>query len=204
MNTSLMTERLRAIPTIQAIQEEPCGLELEHSPAEANARVARDNRAMLDRHGITAVDFIGAAGSGKTTLITRLVEMLRSKIGIAVVNGDVAVAEQNVPVVQIVTGIGCHLDANMLALAMMKIELEKTGLILIENCGELTHPSEFPLGCKARVLVVTVVEAAHLVRQQPHLFSEVDIVVLSKADLADVLGGNITDLPKEIKALKEN
>ena len=152
-----MTERLRAIPTIQAIQEEPCGLELEHSPAEANARVARDNRAMLDRHGITAVDFIGAAGSGKTTLITRLVEMLRSKIGIAVVNGDVAVAEQNVPVVQIVTGIGCHLDANMLALAMMKIELEKTGLILIENCGELTHPSEFPLGCKARVLVVSVV-----------------------------------------------
>src|ERR1700751_2456463 len=94
-------------------------IELEHSLLEANEKLARQNRALLDQHGTTAIDFMGAIGSGKTTLITKLVEKLKDKIGVAVFNGDAttsndadAIAKQNVPVVQIATINGCHLTPN--------------------------------------------------------------------------------------------
>ena len=73
---------------IEAAPEEIYDIELEHSLLEANAKLAKENRALLDRHGVTAIDFMGAIGSGKTTLITRLVEKLKDRFGIAVFNGD--------------------------------------------------------------------------------------------------------------------
>ena len=144
------------IPTIEASPEEIYDIELEHSLLEANEKLARENRALLDRHGITAIDFMGAIGSGKTTLITRLVERLKDQIGIAVFNGDAttsddadAIAKQNVPIVQIATVNGCHLDANLVGKALGKIELDDLRLICIENIGNLICPAEFPLGSKA-------------------------------------------------------
>src|ERR1700758_1034826 len=107
------------IQQIEASPDEKYDIQLEHSLLEANAKLAQENRALLDRHGITAIDFMGAIGSGKTTLITRLVERLKDRAGIAVFNGDAttsddaqAVAAFGVPVVQIATVNGCHLDAN--------------------------------------------------------------------------------------------
>ncbi len=73
---------------IEAAPEEIYDIELEHSLLEANAKLAKENRALLDRHGVTAIDFMGAIGSGKTTLITRLVEKLKDRVGLAVFNGD--------------------------------------------------------------------------------------------------------------------
>src|SRR4051794_24123789 len=103
-------------PTIEAVPEEIYDIELEHSLLEANAKLAKQNRALLDEHDIIAYDFMGAIGSGKTTLISRLVERLKGKFGLAVFNGDATVAEdtepiasQGVPVVQIATVNGCHL-----------------------------------------------------------------------------------------------
>src|ERR1700755_1529486 len=102
--------------TIQASTDEIYDIELEHSLLEANGKLARENRALLDRHGITAIDFMGAIGSGKTPLITRLVERLKNRVGVAVFNGDAttsddadAIACQDVPIVQIATVNGCHL-----------------------------------------------------------------------------------------------
>ena len=73
---------------LEASPEEIYDIELEHSLLEANAKIAGENRAVLDNHGITAIDFMGAIGSGKTTLIARLVEKLKDKHGVAVFNGD--------------------------------------------------------------------------------------------------------------------
>lgn len=69
------------IPTIEASPEEIYDIELEHSLLEANEKLALANRVILDRHGITGIDFMGAIGSGKTTLITRLVERLKGEVG---------------------------------------------------------------------------------------------------------------------------
>jgi hydrogenase nickel incorporation protein HypB len=197
------------IPTIEASPEEIYDIELEHSLLEANEKLAVENRALLDRHGITAIDFMGAIGSGKTTLITRLVRRLKEAVGIAVFNGDAttsddtdAIAKQNVPVVQIATVNGCHLDANLVGKALAKIDLDNLRLICIENIGNLICPAEFPLGSKARVVVISVTEGPWMVRKHPHMFLGARIVVINKLDLAEVMAVSIADLARDVHTLK--
>jgi hydrogenase nickel incorporation protein HypB len=197
------------IPTIEASPEEIYDIELEHSLLEANQKLACENRALMDRHGITAIDFMGAIGSGKTTLITRLVAKLKDRIGVAVFNGDAttsddadAIARQHVPIVQIATVNGCHLDANLVGKALGKIGLENLRLICIENIGNLICPAEFPLGSKARVVVISVTEGPWMVRKHPHMFLGAQIVVINKRDLAEAMGVSIADLTRDVHTLK--
>jgi hydrogenase nickel incorporation protein HypB len=197
------------IQTIEAQPDEIYDIELEHSLLEANAKLSRDNRALLDKHGITAIDFMGAIGSGKTTLISKLVEKLKPKMGVAVFNGDAttsddanAIEKQNVPVVQIATINGCHLDANLVGKGLRKIDLSNLKLILIENIGNLICPAEFPLGSKARVVVVSVTEGPWMVRKHPHMFLGADVVVINKIDLADVMEVSVEELTRDVHRLK--
>jgi hydrogenase nickel incorporation protein HypB len=198
-----------AIHTIQASPEEIYDIELEHSLLEANAKLAQDNRVLLDKHGIVAIDFMGAIGSGKTTLITRLVEKLNPRLGVAVLNGDATISTDydqaaglNVPVVQIATVNGCHLDANLVGKALKGIDLRKVGLIFIENIGNLICPAEFPLGSKARVVVVSVTEGPYMVKKHPHMFLGAQIVVINKLDLAGAMGVSIAELTRDVHTLK--
>jgi hydrogenase nickel incorporation protein HypB len=195
--------------TLEASPDEIYDIELEHSLLEANAKLAVENRALLDRHGITAIDFMGAIGSGKTTLITKLVERLKGRLGVAVFNGDAttsddadAIAKQNVPVVQIATINGCHLDANLVGKGLRKIELGNLKLIFIENIGNLICPAEFPLGSKARVVVVSVTEGPWMVRKHPHMFLGAEIVVINKIDLAQAMEVSVEDLVDDVHKLK--
>lgn len=195
--------------TITASPEEIYDIELEHSLLEANAQLARTNRAILDRHGITAIDFMGAIGSGKTTLITCLCERLKGRVGVAVFNGDAttsddadAIARLGVPTVQIATVNGCHLDANLVGKALDQIPLDQVRLIFIENIGNLICPAEFPLGSKARVVVISVTEGTHMVRKHPHMFLDAELVVINKLDLADAMGVSIEQLTRDVHTLK--
>ena len=197
------------IQTIEASPEEIYDIELEHSLLEANARWAKENRALLDRNGVTAIDVMGAIGSGKTTLIGLLVERLKDRFGVAVFNGDATtsndadlIVSQGVPVVQIATINGCHLDANLVGKALRKISLEKLRLIFIENIGNLICPAEFPLGSKARVVVVSVTEGQHMVRKHPHMFLGAQLVVVNKTDLADAMGVSVPNLTEDVHKLK--
>ncbi|MFZ0710370.1 MAG: hydrogenase nickel incorporation protein HypB [Terrimicrobiaceae bacterium] len=194
---------------IEACPEEIYDIELEHSLLEANAKLADENRALLDKHGATAIDVMGAIGSGKTTLITRLVEKLKDRIGLAVFNGDATtsndadqIAKCGVPVVQIATINGCHLDANLVGKACRKIDLGKIRLIFVENIGNLICPAEFPLGSKARVVVVSVTEGPYMVRKHPHMFLGARIVVINKIDLAQAMEVSVEDLARDVHTLK--
>ncbi|MEI9999360.1 MAG: hydrogenase nickel incorporation protein HypB [Verrucomicrobiota bacterium] len=194
---------------IEASPEEIYDIELEHSLLEANRKIADENRRKLDARGITALDFMGAIGSGKTTLITRLAEKLQDRIGVAVFNGDATVgadadpiAALGVPVVQIATINGCHLDANVVAKALDKIDLSKVGLIFIENIGNLICPAEFPLGSKARVVVVSVTEGPWMVRKHPHMFLGAQLVVINKVELAETMGVSVQQLVADVHQLK--
>jgi hydrogenase nickel incorporation protein HypB len=194
---------------IEANPEEIYDIELEHSLLEANEKIAKDNRALLDKHGITALDFMGAIGSGKTTLITRLVEKLKDRMGVAVFNGDATtsndadpIASFGVPVVQIATINGCHLDANVVGKACAKIDLDKLKLIFIENIGNLICPAEFPLGSKARVVVVSVTEGPWMVRKHPHMFMGAQLVVINKIELADIMDVSVDQLIADVHQLK--
>ena len=196
------------IQTIEASPDEIYDIELEHSLLEANARLAKENRALLDRHGVTAIDVMGAIGSGKTTLIGCIVSRLKDQVGVAVFNGDATTSNdadliaQSVPVVQIATINGCHLDANLVGKALHKTELQSLRLILIENIGNLICPAEFPLGSKARVVVVSVTEGQYMVRKHPHMFLGADVVVINKVDLAEAMQVRVEDLTRDVHTLK--
>jgi len=197
------------IQTIEASPDETYDIELEHSLLEANAKLAKENRSLLDRHGIAAIDVMGAIGSGKTTLIGRLVERVKDRFGVAVLNGDATtstdadlIAGQNVPVVQIATVNGCHLDANLVGKALRKIDLARLKLIFIENIGNLICPAEFPLGSKARVVVVSVTEGQYMVRKHPHMFLGADLVVVNKVDLASAMEVSVDGLTTDVHKLK--
>jgi hydrogenase nickel incorporation protein HypB len=194
---------------IEANPAEVYDIELEQSLLEANAKLAQENRAKLDRHGITAIDFMGAIGSGKTTLITRLVAKLKGRLGVAVFNGDATtdsdadpIAAMGVPVVQIATINGCHLDANVVGKAFETIDLKGVGLIFIENIGNLICPAEFPLGSKARVVVVSVTEGPYTVRKHPHMFLGAQLVVINKIELAETMGISVEKLIADVHKLK--
>ena len=200
------------MPTMIKLEAQPdeiYDIELEHSLLAANEKLARENRALLDEHGTTAIDFMGAIGSGKTTLITNLVEKLRKMCGVAVFNGDATTSEDadqieqlGVPVVQIATINGCHLDANLVGKGLRKIDVSKARFVFIENIGNLICPAEFPLGSKARVVVVSVTEGPWMVRKHPHMFLGAQIVVINKTDLAEVMNVSVEALINDVHTLK--
>jgi len=194
---------------IESSPDEIYDIELEHSLLEANNELAKKNRALLDKHAITAIDFMGAIGSGKTTLITRLVEKLKDRMGVAVFNGDATtssdadtIAGYGVPVVQIATINGCHLDANVVGKACAKVDLGKIKLIFIENIGNLICPAEFPLGSRARVVVVSVTEGPYMVRKHPHMFLGAQLVVINKVELAEIMDVSVEELIRDVHTLK--
>jgi hydrogenase nickel incorporation protein HypB len=209
MSTATASRPALTIPIIEASPEEIYDIELEHSLLEANAKLAEENRAVLDEHGITAIDFMGAIGSGKTTLIAKLVAKLKEKVGVAVFNGDATtsddqnlVASTGIQVVQLATVNGCHLDANLVGKALQKIELDGLRLLFLENIGNLICPAEFPLGAKARVVVISVTEGPWSVRKHPHMFLGARIVVINKTDLAGAMEVSVEALTADVHKLK--
>jgi len=195
--------------SITAAPEEIYDIELEQTLLQANAKIAKENRGLLDQHRVTAIDFMGAIGSGKTTLISKLVEKLKATTRIAVFNGDATttddadqIAGKGVPVVQIATVNGCHLDANLISKAIRKIDLRHLDLIFIENIGNLICPAEFPLGSRARVVVVSVTEGPYMVKKHPHMFLGAEIVVINKTDLAGAMGVSVAALTRDVHTLK--
>jgi hydrogenase nickel incorporation protein HypB len=137
------------------------------------------------------------------------VEKVKGQGGVAVFNGDATtssdadlIAGQGVPVVQIATVNGCHLDANLVGKALRRINLDGLKRIFIENIGNLICPAEFPLGSKARVVVVSVTEGPYTVRKHPHMFLGAEIVVINKVDLAEAMGVSIEELTGDVHTLK--
>lgn len=156
----------------------------------ANDQRAKENRELLNRNGILAINFTASPGAGKTSLILETINRLKADIKIGVVEGDVSssldaemVAREGVPVVQINTGGTCHLDATMVASAFDNLPLQEIELLLIENVGNLICPAAFALGEDLNVLVSSVSEGDDKPHKYPVMFSKADLLVLNKIDL---------------------
>ena len=196
-------------PTIETSGPEIYDVELEHSLLEANAQLARQNRELLDHYNTTAVDFMGAMGSGKTSLIAKLADVFKDKTGVAIFSDDAtiipqvdALAGQGVPVVQIGAPGGDQLDAKLVAKGLHEIDLREIGFVFVEHSGGVFCPAACPIGSKTRVVVVSVSEGPSIVKQHPHLFFGADIVVINKIDVIDVMEANLDELSRDIRTLK--
>jgi hydrogenase nickel incorporation protein HypB len=163
---------------------------------DANATIARANRADFDRHGVTVLNVMSAPGAGKTSLLERLLRDGLGDLRVGVLEGDVEgsldadrLAHLHVPVTQLNTGSGfggeCHLDANMVRSALPSVPLEDVDLLIVENVGNLVCPAEFRLGEDARIMVSSVTEGDDKPGKYPLMFRACELVVVNKIDLLE-------------------
>jgi hydrogenase nickel incorporation protein HypB len=159
----------------------------------ANDQVAAENRAVLAARSILALNLMASPGAGKTSFILATIERLPATLRPGVIEGDLAssldadtIAAHGVPVVQINTGGGCHLDAPMIRTALPELPLDQLNLLLIENVGNLICPADFDLGANLAVVVASVSEGHDKPYKYPGMFASADVVVLNKADLLEL------------------
>lgn len=160
---------------------------------DANEQVADEVRAEFTRHGIFVVNLMASPGAGKTSLILSTLDRLPPNTRAGVIEGDLAssidadtIAARGVPVVQINTGGGCHLDAPMIKSALPHLPLPDIDLLFIENVGNLVCPANFDVAANAAVVVASVPEGHDKPYKYPGMFAAADAVILNKADLIDV------------------
>ena len=196
---------------VKAEEGEVFDIELEADILKANEKLATENRELLRKHGVQAIDIMGAIGSGKTSLIEKLVQELKEKYRIAAFKGDLTttidaelIARHGVEVVPINTGKECHLDANLVRKALQRLNLNSLDLLFIENVGNLICPAEFPLGSEKRVVVISVTEGPYMVMKHPFIFMNTDLVVINKVDLAKAMRVDVRKLEADVKRINPN
>src|ERR1700722_13061254 len=160
----------------------------------ANDEAARHNRAHFDAHGVLAINLMSSPGAGKTALLEATIAQLKHSYRIAVIEGDLEtdndaarIRAQGVEAVQITTGTACHLDAHLVHGALHQLPLAGLDLLFIENVGNLVCPARFDLGQHLNVTLLSVTEGDDKPAKYPVIFRASDLVLLTKADLLDVL-----------------
>jgi hydrogenase nickel incorporation protein HypB len=174
----------------------------------ANEAKARVNKSRLDAHGILTINIMSSPGAGKTSLILGTIKQLRKKVRIAVIEEDVAssvdaekVNALGIPVVQINTTGGCHLEAGMVAKALDDLPLKDVDLLFIENVGNLICPNAFALGEDRRIMIASLPEGDDKPYKYPAMFADTDVILLNKIDLQPYLDFNADAFKKAVTGL---
>jgi hydrogenase nickel incorporation protein HypB len=165
-------------------------VELERSILHENDLLAQRNRGYLEAKDVFAINMVSSPGSGKTTLLEETVKILKSDYNLAIIEGDQQsmndanrIAATGVPVVQVNTGKGCHLDAHMVLHATKKLEVKSNSVLFIENVGNLVCPSLFDLGENKRVVIISVTEGDDKPLKYPYMFDSSQVCIINKIDL---------------------
>ncbi len=156
----------------------------------ANDQLAAEIRQQLNDASIFSINIMASPGAGKTSLIEKTLHLLKEQYKIAVIDGDVATsidadraAEAGATAVQINTGGQCHIDANMLQIAINKLDLNVFDLLLVENVGNLICPASFKLGTHKNILIASIPEGDDKPYKYPTMYQDVDALIINKIDL---------------------
>lgn len=168
----------------------PTLIRLEQDLLAKNGRIAERNRGWFAGRNVLALNFVSSPGAGKTTLLERMIRDLGREFPIQVIEGDQAterdadrIRKAGAPAVQINTGTGCHLDAEMVSRGLAQLDPKPGSFVAIENVGNLVCPALFDLGERAKVLVASVTEGEDKPLKYPHLFRASEVLLLNKIDL---------------------
>ncbi|NDJ61377.1 MAG: hydrogenase nickel incorporation protein HypB [Chloroflexi bacterium] len=171
---------------------------------QTNNSVAGTIRTRYDSEGVLVLNFVSSPGAGKTTLLERTVAGLKNDMKIGVVEGDLStsldaerIAQHGIPVIQINTDGGCHLEAWQVNSALAELPDEHFDMLIIENVGNLVCPTNFDLGEDKKVLVMSLTEGDDKPLKYPGSFTAVEAVVINKIDLAPYL-------PAKVETMREN
>ncbi len=164
---------------------------LEMAVLAANDRVAARNRGWFEGRGVTALNVVSSPGSGKTALLERTIRDLAGARAVAVIEGDqmtdndaARIRAAGARAIQINTGAGCHLEADMVGEAAKALDPQPGSLLFIENVGNLVCPAMFDLGELMKVVVFSVTEGEDKPLKYPHMFRAAGLVLINKIDLA--------------------
>ena len=171
-------------------------LEVEIDVLDKNNQIAARNRARFAARELLVLNLV--SGSGKTTLLTETLMRLKDRVSCAVIEGDqqtvndaARIRATGTPAIQVNTGKGCHLDAQMIADAAPRLPLESNGILFIENVGNLVCPASFDLGERHKVAVLSVTEGEDKPLKYPHMFAAASVMLLNKVDLLPYLNFDV-------------
>lgn len=186
-------------------------LEVERDILQQNEIMAARNRGYFDAKDVFALNLVSSPGSGKTSLLERTLKDMKDKIPFYVIEGDQQtlndanrIAALDVPVIQINTGKGCHLESDMIHDAVKKLNIANNSVLMIENVGNLVCPSMFNLGEHKRIVIVSTTEGDDKPIKYPDMFHTSDICIINKIDLAPYLDTNIEELKKNALQVNPN
>ncbi|WP_312278456.1 hydrogenase nickel incorporation protein HypB [Kosakonia cowanii] len=173
-------------------------LEVEIDVLDKNNRIAARNRARFAACQQLVLNLVSSPGSGKTTLLTETLLRLKNRLPCAVIEGDqqtvndaARIRATGTPAIQVNTGKGCHLDAQMIADAAPRLPLAEQGILFIENVGNLVCPASFDLGERHKVAVLSVTEGEDKPLKYPHMFAAASLMLLNKVDLLPYLNFDV-------------
>ena len=184
-------------------------IKIERKVLAKNDAIASEIRGKFEENGVFAVNIVSSPGSGKTSLVEKIIEHFSGRMNISVIEGDVQtdldaqrVSAYNVPVVQIITNGGCHLEANLVNDSLKTLDLVQTDMLIIENVGNLVCPAGYDLGEDMKIVVISVTEGDDKPLKYPKMFMNSKVLIINKTDLLPYVNCKIDELKKN--ALKIN
>nr|WP_321526111.1 hydrogenase nickel incorporation protein HypB [uncultured Cohaesibacter sp.] len=166
-------------------------ISVEQAVLAENDRLAQRNRGWFEGRGVLALNLVSSPGAGKTTLLEKTIEALSPSVELTVIEGDqmttndadrIRAAGANA--LQINTGAGCHLEADMIAAATRKLNPAPGSIVMIENVGNLVCPAMFDLGERMKIAIVSTTEGDDKPLKYPYMFRASEVVIVNKVDLA--------------------
>ena len=183
-------------------------LELRTSLLDKNDRLADRNRRYFHGRGLLALNLVSSPGAGKTTLLERTLDEFGREAKCAVLVGDLETDNDarrlhrpHVPVAQITTGDACHLEAEMVARGVEALDLAGVRVLFIENVGNLVCPASFDLGEEIRVVLLSCTEGEDKPLKYPPIFKSAHVVLLTKIDIAGVLGFDLAAAAENVRRI---
>lgn len=171
---------------------------IEQDILSKNNKFAEENRRYFFKQKILTLNLLSSPGSGKTTLLEKTIPALKTRLNIAVIEGDQQtecdaerIKAAGAPVVQINTGKGCHLDAHQVGHAVQELTLEDEAILFIENVGNLVCPSLFDLGESRKIVILSVTEGVDKPLKYPDMFHVANLMLINKMDLLEYVDFNV-------------
>ncbi|MBU3091198.1 hydrogenase nickel incorporation protein HypB [Clostridium sp. CF011] len=173
-----------------------------------NEEIHMENKNLFDEEGIFVINLMSAPGSGKTSILEKLIPKLKENLNMAVIEGDLyttkdaeRIEAQGVPVVQINTAGPCYLDGGMVREASLNFDLREIDLIIIENVGSIASPAEFEIGEDIKLCVLSVTEGNDKPLKYPLMFEKSTAIILNKVDLIGFTDFKEGEFYKDIKLI---
>lgn len=186
-------------------------INLEREILHKNDLLAERNKGYFEAKNIFAINLVSSPGSGKTSLLERTIADLKNEISFNVIEGDQQttndadrIAALNVPVIQINTGKGCHLDSEMISKAVKELSPKDGSMMIIENVGNLVCPSMFDLGENIRVVIISITEGEDKPIKYPDMFYGSQVCIINKMDLLPYLKFDLEKLKDYAKKVNPN